>query len=73
LRLPYQCQLFCQTIFKNKKNIFSNLFLGEEPLPEGLFWLLMTGDVPSEAQASFLFSSILQPHHIADFFVCLFT
>jgi citrate synthase len=23
---------------------------GEEPLPEGLFWLLMTGDVPSEAQ-----------------------
>jgi len=24
---------------------------GEEPLPEGLFWLLMTGDIPSEAQA----------------------
>lgn len=23
---------------------------GEEPLPEGLFWLLMTGDIPSEAQ-----------------------
>lgn len=23
---------------------------GSEPLPEGLFWLLITGDVPSEAQ-----------------------
>ena len=23
---------------------------GSEPLPEGLFWLLMTGEVPSEAQ-----------------------
>lgn len=23
---------------------------GQEPLPEGLFWLLMTGDVPTEAQ-----------------------
>lgn len=23
---------------------------GQEPLPEGLFWLLITGDVPSKAQ-----------------------
>ena len=23
---------------------------GSEPLPEGLFWLLMTGNVPTEAQ-----------------------
>ena len=23
---------------------------GEEPLPEGLFWLLLTGEVPSEQQ-----------------------
>lgn len=23
---------------------------GEEPLPEGLFWLLITGDVPNESQ-----------------------
>ena len=23
---------------------------GEEPLPEGLFWLLVTGEIPSEAQ-----------------------
>lgn len=23
---------------------------GEEPLPEGLFWLLMTGDIPTQAQ-----------------------
>lgn len=27
---------------------------GEEPLPEGLFWLLITGDVPNEAQAKSL-------------------
>lgn len=23
---------------------------GQEPLPEGLFWLLITGDIPTEAQ-----------------------
>lgn len=23
---------------------------GEEPLPEGVFWLLLTGDVPNDAQ-----------------------
>lgn len=27
---------------------------GEEPLPEGLFWLLITGDVPSKAQVDSL-------------------
>jgi citrate synthase len=27
---------------------------GAEPLPEGLFWLLITGDVPSEAQVNAL-------------------
>ena len=27
---------------------------GAEPLPEGLFWLLMTGDVPSQAQVDSL-------------------
>lgn len=27
---------------------------GEEPLPEGLFWLLITGDVPTEAQVKAL-------------------
>ena len=27
---------------------------GEEPLPEGLFWLLITGEVPNEAQVIFL-------------------
>lgn len=27
---------------------------GEEPLPEGLFWLLVTGDVPNEAQVKSL-------------------
>lgn len=23
---------------------------GEEPLPEGIFWLLMTGEIPTKAQ-----------------------
>lgn len=32
---------------------------GNEPLPEGLFWLLMTGDVPSKEQVSILFSFLL--------------
>ncbi|XP_078655583.1 citrate synthase, mitochondrial-like isoform X2 [Branchiostoma floridae x Branchiostoma belcheri] len=27
---------------------------GEEPLPEGLFWLLVTGDVPTQEQADWL-------------------
>ena len=27
---------------------------GEEPTPEGLFWLLMTGEVPTKAQADAL-------------------
>jgi citrate synthase len=27
---------------------------GAEPLPEGLFWLLITGDVPSQEQVNFL-------------------
>lgn len=27
---------------------------GAEPLPEGLFWLLITGDVPTEAQTKAL-------------------
>ena len=26
------------------------IILGTEPLPEGLFWLLLTGDIPTEAQ-----------------------
>ena len=30
-------------------------FEGEEPLPEGLFWLLLTGDVPSEAQVRLIY------------------
>ncbi|XP_049945166.1 probable citrate synthase 2, mitochondrial isoform X1 [Schistocerca serialis cubense] len=27
---------------------------GNEPLPEGLFWLLITGDIPNEAQVKYL-------------------
>lgn len=34
---------------------------GEEPLPEGLFWLLVTGEIPTEAQVSitFIFASYM--------------
>lgn len=37
---------------------------GEEPLPEGLFWLLLTGDIPTDAQVSFLrkFETIFSVH-----------
>lgn len=34
----------CQKVLPRAKG-------GEEPLPEGLFWLLVTGDVPTDAQA----------------------
>lgn len=27
---------------------------GQEPLPEGLFWLLVTGDIPNEAQVKYV-------------------
>jgi citrate synthase len=30
---------------------------GNEPLPEGLFWLLATGDVPTDNQVSRYFNS----------------
>jgi len=33
----------CQKVLPKAKG-------GEEPLPEGLFWLLLTGDVPTDAQ-----------------------
>lgn len=32
---------------------------GSEPLPEGLFWLMVTGKVPSEAQVKALSKVIL--------------
>lgn len=37
----------CQNVLPKAKG-------GEEPLPEGLFWLLITGDVPTEAQVKSL-------------------
>lgn len=33
---------------------------GDEPLPEGLFWLLVTGQVPTEEQVSQIKSLELQ-------------
>lgn len=36
---------------------------GEEPLPEGLFWLLVTGDIPNDAQVSFTFKKIYLNYH----------
>jgi len=37
----------CQKVLPKAKG-------GEEPLPEGLFWLLLTGDVPTDAQVKSL-------------------
>jgi citrate synthase len=36
---------------------------GSEPLPEGLFWLLITGDVPNESQVWYclLLSRLIYP------------
>lgn len=43
---------------------------GNEPLPEGLFWLLMTGDVPTQAQADSLSKEWAQraalPSHVVN-------
>lgn len=33
---------------------------GEEPLPEGVFWLLLTGDVPTEAQVKSVSKSLVK-------------
>ncbi|XP_014256995.1 probable citrate synthase 2, mitochondrial [Cimex lectularius] len=40
----------CQKLLPKAKD-------GEEPLPEGLFWLLLTGDVPTKAQVDSLSKS----------------
>lgn len=44
---------------------------GAEPLPEGLFWLLMTGDVPTEAQVKSLSKEWAKraalPQHVVTF------
>lgn len=32
------------------QNVLPTADGGEEPLPEGLFWLLCTGDIPTKAQ-----------------------
>ena len=37
---------------------------GQEPLPEGLFWLLLTGDIPTEEQASW-FSTMSDKHYLS--------
>ena len=39
---------------------------GEEPLPEGLFWLLVTGQIPTEEQVSRRTLALLIP------LLCLF-
>ena len=32
------------------QKLLTNVPGGEEPLPEAVFWLLATGDIPTEAQ-----------------------
>lgn len=39
------------TEFENCDNLLGNGGTGEQPLPEALFWLLLTGDVPTQQQA----------------------
>lgn len=36
---------------------------GEEPLPEGLFWLLITGKVPTEAQVQAISKVFINIHN----------
>ena len=43
----------CQKVLPKAKG-------GEEPLPEGLFWLLMTGDIPTPEQVCFSLCGYLQ-------------
>lgn len=38
----------------------------KEPLPEGLFWLMMTGDIPTDEQAHWLTDQWRQRCHIPD-------
>lgn len=35
---------------------------GEEPLPEGIWWLLCTGDIPSQAQVSLFDMHLCRSH-----------
>ena len=41
------CSKYCIYRTDTCQNI---IISGTEPLPEGLFWLLLTGDIPTEAQ-----------------------
>jgi len=54
----YQSIRICRYLKKNCTKYYpyrtdtcpNIIILGTEPLPEGLFWLLLTGDIPTEAQ-----------------------
>lgn len=37
---------------------------GTEPLPEGLFWLLVTGDIPTEKQVNILYLYLLVTYEL---------
>lgn len=51
----------CQKVLPKAKG-------GEQPLPEGLFWLLVTGDVPNQKQVDELSQALVQrgsvPQHV---------
>ena len=41
----------CTKYYPYRTDTCQNIIIsGTEPLPEGLFWLLLTGDIPTEAQ-----------------------
>ena len=40
----------CLRAFPVVEELWLTMYIGSEPLPEGLFWLLLTGEVPTEEQ-----------------------
>lgn len=50
----------CQDALPKAKN-------GDEPLPEGLFWLLLTGDIPTEKQVDLLRADLAQRAKVPEY------
>lgn len=44
---------------------------GEEPLPEGVFWLLLTAEVPNEAQVKSVTKSLVQRGNLPPYIVTI--
>lgn len=44
---------------------------GEEPLPEGLFWLLLTSEIPTESQVRWMSQQLAERSEIPDYIISL--